>query len=156
VAAGVEQAAIIVLTVDFDQHRCHFAQQRGANGLVVDEATAAAVGLDDAADEQRLAGLDLDAIIVKQRGNWSDGGAKGGGDHRLRRAVADEASFTATAQRKAQGIQQDRLARAGFAGEHVEPRAEFQVKRLDQHHIANGQRSQHCRRYSAPCGDVDP
>ena len=57
VAARIEQAAIVVLAVDLDQRGAELAQQPGGDRLVVDEGAAAAVGLDDAADDERLAGL---------------------------------------------------------------------------------------------------
>src|SRR3546814_16948430 len=59
VAAWVEQAAIVMLAVDFDQRAAEVAQQGGRTGLIVDEGAAAAVGLDDATDDQRFARFDV-------------------------------------------------------------------------------------------------
>ncbi|PAV71633.1 hypothetical protein WR25_05608 [Diploscapter pachys] len=148
--AWIEQAAIVVLAVDFDQHRRHLAQQRNACGLVVDERATAAVGLDDASDEQGFARLDLDTILFQQGAECTDGRIEGRGDDGLCRTVAHQPRFATAPQRQPEGIEQDRLTRTGFPGQHVEPGPEFEVKRLDQHHIANGQRGQHRRRYSAP------
>ena len=44
---------------------------------------------------------------------------------------------------EAESIEQDRLARAGLAGEHAEPRPERQVERFDQHDVADGELGQH-------------
>ena len=65
-AARVEQAAIVMLAVDLDQHGAELAQQAGRDRLVVDEGAAAAVGLDDAADDQRLARLVRQPVLVEQ------------------------------------------------------------------------------------------
>ena len=65
-AARVEQAAIVMLAVDFDEGRAKLAQQPGRDRLIVDEGAAAAVGLDDAADDERLAGLARQPVFVEQ------------------------------------------------------------------------------------------
>ena len=65
-AARIEQAALVMLTVDLDQRRPDLAQQRRRHRLVVDISAAAAVRLDGAADEERLAGLERDVIAGKQ------------------------------------------------------------------------------------------
>ena len=50
------------------------------------------------------------------------GGAKHGGDAGLLGAGADQSRLGAAAQREAEAIQQDRLAGAGFAGQHRQAR----------------------------------
>src|SRR3546814_10302172 len=64
---GREQAAVVVLAVDFDQMAADFAQQRRRTGLVVEEGAAAAIGLQRAADQQRLARLQCDLVIGEER-----------------------------------------------------------------------------------------
>ncbi len=69
-----------------------------------------------------------------------------GADLRLLGAVAHQPAFGAHAQRQAQGIEQYRLAGAGLAGEHAQPRPERQIELVDQHHVADGKAEQHRRR----------
>ena len=145
VAAGIEQAAIVMLAVDFDQRAAQIAQQRGGTGLVVDEGAAATIGLHRAADQQRFAGFDLDAIVGQQQRGAMTGGRRieAGGNAGLRLPCPDQAAIGAGAERQPQRIEQDRLARAGFTGEDGQAGAELQVQRLDQHDIADGKRGQH-------------
>src|SRR3546814_20065563 len=72
----VEQPAIVVLAVDLDELRAKLTQQPRRGGRIVDESAAAAVGLDDAADHQRLAGLDRAALVGARRPD-----ARGGIEH---------------------------------------------------------------------------
>ena len=51
VATRIDETAIIVLAMQFHQRARHFAQQRHAHRLVIDEGLAAAIGLDPAADD---------------------------------------------------------------------------------------------------------
>ena len=55
----------------------------------------------------------------------------------------DQRGFGAIAQHQAQRIEQDGLARPRFPGEHAETAPEIEIERLDQHHIADGELSQH-------------
>jgi hypothetical protein len=66
-----------------------------------------------------------------------------GADDRLLGAVTHQPRFRAHAQGEPQGVEQDRLARAGLAGEHAQPRPERQIELVDQHHIADGKSQQH-------------
>jgi hypothetical protein len=149
VAGSGEQPAIIVLAVDLDQMRAEFAQQRGRGGGAVDEGTAAAIRLDDAAHDQRLARLDVEAVVGEQRRDRSVRmrGVEGGGDDRLRGALPHQPGIAARAQRQPERIEQDRLARTGLAGQHAETFVEIEVERLDQHHVTNGKRGQHVSPY---------
>jgi hypothetical protein len=65
-----------------------------------------------------------------------------GGDFAFGCAGADRAA-TAPAEHEAETVEQDRLAGAGLAGQHVEPRPEADLGRPDQQHVANGQRLEH-------------
>ena len=91
-AAGVEQAAIVMLAVDLDQQRAELAQQRDRSRLVVDERAAAAVGADDSADDERLARLARQAVLGEQaeRGMIRRQ-VEADADDRLRLAVAHQA-----------------------------------------------------------------
>ena len=65
----------------------------GGGGLTVDERPAAAIGLDDAADQQRFARFDLTTAILDHRGKRAGRRIEGRGDDRLRRAMANERGF---------------------------------------------------------------
>ena len=139
-----EQPTIVMLAMDLDQPSAELAQQRGRNRLVVDAGAAAAVGLDDPAHDKGLAGLALEAVVGQQRGDHGIAvDLEARGHHRLRRAVTDQRGLGALAEGKPQSVEQDRLARTGFASERTEPSGEIEVERLDQHDVANGQPDQH-------------
>ena len=134
-----------MLAVHLDQMLREIAEQSGGSGLVVDEAAAAAVRLDDAAHDQRLAGVDVEAVVVQQRGDRAIGvrGVETRGDDGLRRALPHQSAIGAVAQRQAERVEQDRLARPGLAGQHAKAIAEFEFERFDQHDVTNGERGQH-------------
>ena len=52
-------------------------------------------------------------------------------------AVADQARVAAAAERKRECIEQDRLACAGFAGEHRQASRIVDVEPFDQNDVAN-------------------
>ena len=131
VAARVEQAAIVMLAVNLDEQRAELAQQAGRDRLVVDEGAAAAVGLDDAADDERLARLAVQPVLGEQRA--APDGPAGSSKATLTTACAwpgaDQAAVGARAERQAERVEQDRFARPGLAGQHAEARPEFEVER---------------------------
>ena len=68
---------------------------------------------------------------------------EGGGDGGLRLAGPDHARFGPAAEREAEAVEQDRLARAGFARQRREARTKGEVQALDQHHVADGEAGEH-------------
>ena len=67
-----------------------------------------------------------------------------GGDHlALLHAVAHQALVAARAQGQREGIEQDRLAGAGFAGQHGQAVGEIDVEPVDQDDIADGETGEH-------------
>ena len=58
-------------------------------------------------------------------------------------AVADEPGITAPAERQRKTVEQDRLARAGFAGEHRQTVVESEIKPLDQDDVADRKLYEH-------------
>ena len=65
-------------------------------------------------------------------------------DGRSRAFVNDQATGVGPrADREAQGVEDDRLAGPGLAGERGETRPDGQVQGLDQHHVADPQSDQH-------------
>ena len=148
VAARIDQAAIVVLAVQLHQERRQLAQQRDADGLVVDECLAAAIDFQLTLEDQRLARLDRDVGVVEQRG---DAGRQRGeleARHHARPVLAGahQPAVGPRAEHQAQRVEQDRLARAGLAGQHAQPAGEVEVQRLDQDDVADGEPGQHVRR----------
>ena len=120
------------------------AQQPGRDRLVVDERAAAAVGLDDAADDQGLAGIEGEAVFIEQGGRRMIGrDLEGDADRRLPLAGADEAAVGASAEGEAERVEQDRFPGPGLAGQHAEARSEFELERVDQHDVADRETGQH-------------
>ena len=140
VAARVDQAAVIMLAVQFHQERRQFAQQGSADRLVVDEGLGPAIRFQPALDQQRFAGLHVHFRFGQHGANAGGQLAefKTGGDAGLFLAPAHQSAVGAVAQHQPQRIEQDRLARPGFAGQHAQPGAEIEVQRLDQHDVADG------------------
>jgi hypothetical protein len=143
VAARVQQAAVVVLAMQFHQCVGQGAQHLGRHAAVIGPGAAAAVGGGDAAQDQG-------AILGRNPGlgQHGMGGVKGGqvefGCHlALIGASADKVRPCAPAQHEAQRIQQDRLARPGFAGQHVQTRLQGQRQAVDDQKIADIQRAQH-------------
>jgi hypothetical protein len=68
-----------------------------------------------------------------------------GADAGLPGAGAEQQPVGAAAERKAEGIEQDRLAGAGLAGQHGQAGADLQVQAVDEDDVADRQVQQHCR-----------
>ena len=147
VPARIDQPAIVVLPVQFDQRSGQRAEQRDANRLVVDEGLAAPIGLKLPPDDQRLARFDLDIGLVEcfDNGIWQRGELETRGYARPVLARAHQRAVGAVAQYQPERVEQDRLACPGLAGQHAQPAPELQFERLDQHDIADGQAGQHDR-----------
>ena len=136
---GIEQAALRELRLDLDQPFACLAQQADAGRLVVDEGAAPAVGVDDAAQHQRVAlardpGLGEERahrVVRRQRELRAH--------HRLLGAGADEAAFRAHAERQPQRVEQDRFAGAGLARQHAQAGPQAEIEPVDQHDIADGE-----------------
>ncbi len=139
-AARIEQAAIVVLAVDLDQQIAKLADQSRRNSSRPDEGAAAAVAFQCSADDQRFAGLGIDPLFAKDGMNRMARRKRDlGGDRRLTLAGPDETGIGAGAKRQAERVEQDRLARAGFAGEHAEPGLELELEPVDQHDVVDGE-----------------
>ena len=59
----------------------------------------------------------------------------------LRLAGTHQPAVAAPAQCQSHRIQQNGLARAGFAGENGQPIAEVEIKRFNNDNVTNGERS---------------
>ena len=143
-AARIEQAAIVMLAVNLDEQGAELALEAGGDRLVVDKGAAAAVRLDDAADEQGLAGRPGEAVLVEQGARGMVGcDLEADADHCLPLPGADQGAVGPHAEREPQGIEQDRLPRPRLPGQHAEPPPEFEIERFDQHDVADREAGQH-------------
>ncbi len=133
VGAPVQQADGLMLAVHLDQTRADLAQGRDPGRLIVDIGPAAAVGGQNAAQDQILARRDLEPALGDQGdqvgivGSRKDGGRAG-----LFGAGADQAGLAAPAQRQTQGVQDDRLAGPRLAGQHGQAGLDVQIEHIDQ------------------------
>ena len=57
--------------------------------------------------------------------------------------MADQARVAAATERQREGIEQDRFARAGLAGQHRKPTRELDIKPFDQDDVTDRQTRQH-------------
>jgi len=144
VGLPVEQADCLVLAVDLDQGLTDLAQGGDARRLVVDEGAAAAVGGQGAAQDQLLAGGDIEAALADQgdQGRVVGGGEDGGG-RGLFGPGPHQTGVGACPQRQAEGVENDRLAGPGLAGQHGQAAMDLEVERIDQHDVADGEGGQH-------------
>ncbi len=149
VGRGIDQRALVMLAVNFDQRRADRLQGLHADGLVVDEGAGTAIGQLDPAQDH-LAGIFrariVEAVVGEdRRGRMPPGDVEHRGDLALLHAVADEAGVAAAAERQRKGIEQDRFARAGFPGQHREATGELDIEPLDQDDVTDRQTRQHAR-----------
>lgn len=146
---GVDQRALVVLAVDLHQRRADRLERLHADRLVVDEGAGAAVGKLDAAQDQFAGFVDLtvvEAIGLEDREcRMGLGDIEAGGDLAVLGAVADQRGIAAAAERQREGIEQNRFAGAGLAGQHRKATGKLDVEPLDQHDIADRQAGKHAR-----------
>ena len=141
VVGGVEQADRVVLPVDVDEPAAQFPQDSGGGRHPVDAAAALALGGDLPGQQQLVA-----ALIARLFQAVLDGGGhllEGRPDHRLGGAGADQLTGSAAAQNGIDGVDQDRLAGAGLAGQDVQSLFKVDVGLLDDGHIFDLQAAQH-------------
>ena len=144
VGRGIDQRALVMLAVNFDQRGADRLQGLHADRLVVDEGAGAAVGQLHPAQDH-LAGI-VEAVVAEdRRGRMALRHVEHRGDLALLHAVADEAGVAAAAQRQGEGIEQDGFARAGFAGQHRKATGKFDIEPLDQDDVTDRQTRQHAR-----------
>ena len=143
-AGRAGQALPGVLAVDVEQMLGQLAQLGDGGGAAVDPRAALALGVDDAAQQQRVLG----AVGGVEAGFLQPGG-EGGGAVELGRdlgaggALAHDGGVAARAQGQLQRVDQDGLARAGLAGEGGETGGEVQLQRRDDDEVLEAQAAQH-------------
>ena len=138
----IDQRALVMLAVDLDQRRADGFQRLHRDRLIVDEGAGAAVGELHAAQDH-LAGV-FEAVVGEDRGRRVPlRHVEHGGDLALLRAVAHQGGIAAAAERQREGIEQDRFAGAGFAGQHRKAAGKFDIETFDQDDVADRQARQH-------------
>ncbi len=142
VAARIEKSAIVVLAVQLHQRLRQPPQHLTAHPPVVDPGSLAAIRGVDAAQDQ--------TVIVRQprfaqnrMGGMAGGEIEDSRHLALRRPRPHQRRAATPAQHKTQGVQQDRLAGAGLAGQHVETRPEVKLQPVDDEQIADIETAQH-------------
>ena len=146
-AARIDQAAVVVLAVNFDKRRGDFAQQRHADRLIVEKGLRSAVRLELALEDQRFAGLDLQFGILDDAAHrlWKRSEFEAGRHACPAFAGAHESAVGPIAEHQPERVEQDRFTRTGLAGEDAEAPGKLQVERLDQDDVSDGKSGQHVR-----------
>ena len=125
--------------MDIQQKRAQILQLRRGDGRAADAAPALAV-------RQKTALQDQFAVALQFVFAQPAVGAvrlKDGGDHAFLRAGADQLPTGSAADGRAQRVDDDGLARAGLAGEDVQPRTQSEVRLFDHGYIFDMQLCQH-------------
>ena len=139
---NIDHGAIVMLAVDLDQRAAERAQHLHAHRLVVDEGARAPIGELDAPQDQPV--LRRDAVLAQQRERGMIRlDVEGGRDLPLRGALAHQGRVAAPAEREREGVEQDRLAGPGLAGEHRQAGRAIDIEPLDQDDIANRKTGEH-------------
>ena len=140
--AAVEQGLVFVLAVDLHQPAAQFGQLAQGGGAAVDPGARAAVGADDAA---QLAAVLVVEFVLAQPGQGQGRvvQAELGGQFGPLGAVAHDAGVGAGAGQPHQGVHQQRLACAGFAGNHRHAGAEREFGGADDGKILEGEVGNH-------------
>ncbi len=134
-----------MLAVDLDQRRAHCLQGLHRDRLVVDEGAGAAVGELDAAQDH-FPGI-VEAVFGQDFcRRMALGHIEGRGDLAVFGAMADQALIAAAAERQREGIEQDRFARAGLAGQHREATGKLDIEPFDQDDVTDRQTRQHAKK----------
>ena len=152
-AEGIEQrpvhgrldhGAVGMLAVDLDQRRADLAQEHDRHRRIVDEGAAAPVRALHAAQDQ--VAVRVDAAVGKDRPRRMVGGdVEDRGHVALAAVLAHQRGVAAPAERQRQGIEQDRLAGAGLAGERRQPGGKIRAQTVDDDDIAYGKGDEHGR-----------
>ncbi len=142
VGRHVDQRALVVLAVNLDQRGAQRLQGLRAHRLIIDEGAGAAVAELHAAENQLVLGGNV--VGGDQRAHGMAVGQLERGRHLpLLGAVTHQRHVAARAERKGEGVEQDRLARAGLAGEHRQAGREIDVEPVDQDDVAYREPGQH-------------
>ena len=142
-APARHQRLVFVLPVDFDEAAGEFGQLRDGGGAAVDPGLRTAVGAQRAA---QLAGV---AVVVEFHLAQPRGGigrvaqVEHRDQFRPFSPVAHDAAVRARTGQEAERVDQQRLAGAGFAGDHGQSRAEIQFGGADDREVLDRKMGEH-------------
>ena len=140
---GVLERLVRVLTVQVDQLLAQRAELRKRHRVAVDEGPRAALRVEHAA-HQHFAVLVGERVLGEPGARVRRvGDVERGRELRPLGAGPDLPHFEAVAEQEPERVEEDRLARTGFAGEHGEPGIELEVERVDEHEVADRQVAEH-------------
>ena len=139
---GIDESAIVMLAVDFNQRGAERAQHLHADRLIVDEGAGAAVGELHPAHDQFVVAA---KIVVGEHAarRMLLGDFERGGHLTLFGAFTHQGRVAARAERQRKRVEQDRFAGAGLAGQRGKAGAEIDVQAIDQNDVADGKASEH-------------
>ncbi|MCY1358074.1 hypothetical protein D9M69_445910 [compost metagenome] len=142
VGVRLEQGLVLMLAVDVDQQLAQGLEVALGAGAAIDVGAGAAFGRDDPAQD---AGAVVVQVAFGQPGaGFGDVGEVEAGEYvRLVGAGAHHAAVGAVAEGQAEGVEHDRLAGTGFAGDHGHAAFEFQVQVFDNGVVVDRQVYQH-------------
>ena len=139
---GIDEGAVVMLAVNFDQRATDAAQHLGGHRLVVEKGTGAAVSELDPAKDQILAGRNVVRLENCPR-RMIHRHVERGRHLALLGTLAHEARIATRAERKCEGIEQDRFSGAGLAGQHRKAGDKIDIEAIDQDDIADREPDQH-------------
>ena len=146
---GFQEVLVVVLAVDVDEQVGGAAHHRGGGGLAVDRERGPAGGEELTRDEHLVAGRDgLVEGVGERRGEGGVVGLEHAGDAGLVGTRPEHVVGFAQADQRLEGTDDQRLARAGLAGEDVEARLELDGGVFDDRQVGDVQFAEH------PCGSV--
>ena len=131
---GVQQPTVIVLTMQFNQRFGQRAQHFTRTAAVIDPSRLAPVRRVDAPQDQ-LIPRRQPRFFQYRAGGMIGRQIKPRGHFALCRTLPHQIGPTAPAQHKTQTVQQDRLARTGFARQHVKPRLKRKFQPVNDQHV---------------------
>ena len=126
----IQQCLVLMLAVDVDEPPAQRPQRRRGRECVVQEHPAAALGRDFAADDGLVSLRVLECRLDEGPG----------------RAGANQVPASPLADQQAERADDDRLAGAGLAGQHVEAVVELDVDGIDDGEVANAEETDHDQR----------
>jgi hypothetical protein len=138
-----QQRLVLVLAVDVHQVLARLAQLRERGHVAVDEAARAPTALQRAAQDQ-APGIALQLALGEPRGQRRARiQVELGAEFGALRPFAYQRAVGAAADQQLEGVHQDRLARAGLAGEHGVAAPRLKLDALGDDVVANRQDAQH-------------
>ena len=147
--AWIDERAVVVLAMNFDQFAGDRPQCLPGHPLIVDESAAAAIRQLEASQNKGAGGFDVlrlrrdhRRVVLRKFESRAD--------LTLRRAVADQAAVAPGAKRQRKRIEKNRFAGAGLAGQNGKATVECEINLVDQNDVADGQLNEHGALPDAP------